>query len=89
MAKRDAKKQRLKAMFDAEYDEGAGDKKGTFFDEWKAEMDQQAMVCYKFIISRPARRREIIICTMCVCTCVRACVCHAVFSETITVTHFW
>ena len=27
-----------------------------------------------FIISRPACRREIIICTMCVCTCVRACV---------------
>ena len=27
-----------------------------------------------FIISRPARRREIIICTMCVRTCVRACV---------------
>ena len=40
------------------------------------------------IISRPAHRREIIICTMCVCTCVRACVCHAVFSETTTVTHF-
>ena len=37
------------------------------------------------IISRPAHRREIIICTM----CVRACVCHAVFSETTTVTHFW
>ena len=26
------------------------------------------------VISRPACRREIIICTMCVCTCVRACV---------------
>ena len=38
-----------------------------------------------FIISRPARRREIIICTMCVRTYVR----HAVFSETTTVTHFW
>ena len=33
----------------------------------------------------PARRQEIIICTM----CVRACVGHAVFSETTTVTHFW
>ena len=43
------------------------------------------------IISRLARWREIIICTMCVRTCVRegACVCHAVSSETTTVTHFW
>ena len=29
---------------------------------------------FTIIISRPARRREIIICTMCVCMCVRACV---------------
>ena len=29
---------------------------------------------FSFIISRPARRREIIICTMCVRTWVRACV---------------
>ena len=41
--------------------------------------------CSGLVISRPARRREIIICTM----CVSACVDHAVFSETTTVTHFW
>ena len=39
------------------------------------------------IISRPTRRQEIIICTMCVYMCMRAC--HTVFSETTTVTHFW
>ena len=33
--------------------------------------------------------REIIICTMCVRMCMRACVGHAVFSESTTVTHFW
>ena len=41
------------------------------------------------IISCPARRREIIICTVCVRPVVRACVGHAVFSETTTVTHFY
>ena len=44
---------------------------------------------YFLIISR---RREILICTMCVraCVgaCVSACVCRAVFSKTITVRHF-
>ena len=39
--KRLAKKEKMKAMFDAEYDDGG---KGTFYDEWKSEMEQQAQV---------------------------------------------
>ena len=34
----------MKAMFDAEYD-NAGGEKGSFYDEWKNEMEQQAKVC--------------------------------------------
>ena len=37
-------------------------------------------------ISRPACRACV---RACVRVCVRACVCHAVSSETTTVTHFW
>ena len=41
--KRIAKKQRLKAMFDAEYDDKEGED-GTYFDSLKSEMEQQAQV---------------------------------------------
>ncbi len=44
--KRLEKKQRLKRMFDAEYDEATGGAtaEGTYFDSLKAEMEQQAQV---------------------------------------------
>ena len=42
------KKARTKALFDAAYDAGGGergaDKSQTYFDEWKAEMEVQAKV---------------------------------------------
>ena len=41
--KRLEKKQRLKKMFDAEYDDATGGE-GTYFDSLKAEMEQQAQV---------------------------------------------
>ena len=43
--KRAKKKERTKALFNAQYDETdvAG---GTYFDEWKSQMDQQAKVCH-------------------------------------------
>lgn len=42
--KRDAKKDRLKKLFDSEYDEKDGEGGGNMFDSLKAEMDQQAQV---------------------------------------------
>ena len=63
----------------------------VFFWRLAGQISNCPVTIASIFISRPARRREIIICTMCVCTCVRGCVraCHAVFSETTTVTHFW
>ena len=44
--KRAAKKERIKAMFDAAYDhEKSGTSDSLYFDDLKAEMDQQAKVC--------------------------------------------
>ena len=40
--KRARKKERMKALFNAEYDDRGGSK--TFYEEWKAEMEQQAQV---------------------------------------------
>lgn len=42
-AKRDEKKKRLKELFDAEYDRKE-DGSNAFYDDWKAEMEQQAQV---------------------------------------------
>ena len=42
--KRIEKKKRTKAMFDNEYDEKEGG--GSYYDEWKAETEQQAQVSY-------------------------------------------
>ena len=42
-----AKKARTKALFDMTYDAGGGargDQGGTFFEDWKAELDVQAKV---------------------------------------------
>lgn len=51
-AKRLAKKQRIKEMFDAEYDRLAdGDGPETFFDQRKAELDAQAKVTTHHLIS--------------------------------------
>ncbi len=46
--KRIAKKQRLKEMFDAEYDDKDGED-GTYFDSLKSEMEQQAQVSLDLI----------------------------------------
>lgn len=42
--KREAKKRRMKELFDAEYDAAQGSEKGTFFDDLKSELEQQAQL---------------------------------------------
>ena len=42
--KRLEKKRRVKAMFDEEYDDKEGG--GSYYDEWKAETEQQAQVSH-------------------------------------------